>query len=88
MRKKLMVLAALAALSAFSLGALSVAAQDEQEFTIGISNSFVSSEWRTQMIQNFEETAAELSEDPELGVEIELVIESEDTDAAGQEQQI
>jgi ribose transport system substrate-binding protein len=88
MRKKLLALAALAAMSAFSLGAISVAAQDEQSFTIGISNSFVSSEWRTQMIQNFEETAAELSEDEALGVEIELVIESEDTDAAGQEQQI
>lgn len=88
MRKKLLALAALAAMSAFSMGALSVAAQDEQSFTIGISNSFVSSEWRTQMIQNFEETAAELSEDEALGVEIELVIESEDTDAAGQEQQI
>lgn len=88
MRKKLLALAALAAMSAFSLGALSVAAQDEQSFTIGISNSFVSSEWRTQMIQNFERTAAELSDDEALGVDIELVIESEDTDAAGQEQQI
>lgn len=61
-----------------------VAAQDS--YTIGISNNFVGSEWRTQMIQNLEETAAELEES--LGVEIELVIESEDTDAAGQEQQI
>lgn len=88
MRKKLLALAALAAMSVFSLGALSVAAQDEQSFTIGISNSFVSSEWRTQMIQNFERTAAELSDDPDLGVDVQLVIESADTDAAGQEQQI
>lgn len=63
-------------------------AQDEQTFVVGISNSFVGSEWRTQMIQNIEEVAAELSADETLGVEIELIIESEDTDAAGQEQQI
>jgi len=63
-------------------------AQDEQTFVVGISNSFVGSEWRTQMIQNIEEVAAELSADEALGIEIELVIESEDTDAAGQEQQI
>lgn len=84
---------ALLALTVIALifGAMSVGmvvAQEEQTFVIGISNSFVGSEWRTQMIQNFEETAAELSEDEALGVEIELVIESEDTDAAGQEQQI
>ncbi len=86
MRKRLLLAALLiAALAAFSLTAY---AQDEQTFTIGISNSFVGSEWRTQMIQNFEDTAAELSENADLGVEIELVIESEDTDAAGQEQQI
>lgn len=89
MQKKFLTVAILiAALAVFSVGAFSASAQDEQTFTIGISNSFVSSEWRTQMITNFEETAAELSEDPDLGVEIELVIESEDTDAAGQEQQI
>jgi ribose transport system substrate-binding protein len=81
--------AALALLGAVGLtGSSRAFAQDDQQFTIGISNSFVSSEWRTQMIQNFEETAQELSDDPELGVDIELVIESENTDAAGQEQQI
>lgn len=89
MQKKFLLVAVLiAALAVFSVGVFSASAQDEQTFTIGISNSFVGSEWRTQMITNFEETAAELSEDPDLGVEIELVIESEDTDAAGQEQQI
>ncbi|MBL8116644.1 MAG: substrate-binding domain-containing protein [Anaerolineae bacterium] len=76
------------AIVVFSLGLVTVSAQDEQSFVIGISNSFVSSEWRTQMIQNFQDTAQELSENPDLGVEIELVIESKDTDAAGQEQQI
>jgi ribose transport system substrate-binding protein len=89
MQKKFLLVAVLiAALAVFSVGVFSASAQDEKTFTIGISNSFVGSEWRTQMITNFEETAAELSEDPDLGVEIELVIESEDTDAAGQEQQI
>lgn len=58
----------------------------QESYKIGISNSFVGSEWRTQMIQNIEDVAAELEE--EKGIEIELVIESEDTDAAGQEQQI
>lgn len=87
MRKKLLLAGALA-LAIGSFGILPTIAQEEQTFTIGISNSFVSSEWRTQMIQNFEETAAALSANEDLGVEIELVIESADTDAAGQEQQI
>jgi ribose transport system substrate-binding protein len=87
MRKKLLLAAAAAAaLTAFGFGTLS--AQEDQVFTIGVSNSFVGSEWRTQMIQNIEDVAAELSDDPDLGIDIELVIESEDTDAAGQEQQI
>jgi ribose transport system substrate-binding protein len=90
MSKKLF---ALIAVSAIALGLVSsvrltrVAAQDDT-FVIGVSNSFVGSEWRTQMIQNMEDVAAELSEDEDMGVEIKLVIESEDTDAAGQEQQI
>jgi ribose transport system substrate-binding protein len=88
MRSKWLSIVLLAAvLGVMSLGLATVAAQDTV-YTIGISNSFVGSEWRTQMIQNFEETAAELSENPDLGIDIELVIESEDTDAAGQEQQI
>ncbi len=90
MQKKLMLIAMLlAAFATLGLGVFATSAQDaEQEFTIGVSNSFVGSEWRTQMIQNLEDVAAELSEDEALGVNIELVIESEDTDAAGQEQQI
>ena len=58
----------------------------QDSFTIGVSNSFVGSEWRTQMIQNMEDVAAELSE--EMEIEIELVVLSEDTDVAGQQQQI
>jgi ribose transport system substrate-binding protein len=86
MQKKALGLS-VSALAAAALGFGVVSAQDTT-YTIGISNSFVGSEWRTQMIQNIEDVAAELSEDADLGIEIELVFESEDTDAAGQEQQI
>ena len=54
-------------------------------FTIGVSNSFVGSEWRTQMIQNIENVVAEFNA---AGIEVNLVIESADTDVAGQQQQI
>lgn len=54
-------------------------------FTIGVSNSFVGSEWRTQMIQNMEEVNQEFMDQ---GLTNELVIESADTDAQGQIQQI
>jgi ribose transport system substrate-binding protein len=54
-------------------------------FTVGLSNSFVSSEWRTQMIQDMQEVNAELME---AGLTNELLIESADTDAQGQIQQI
>ncbi len=85
MRSKWFVVIAL--LAVVILGAGVVSAQDMPEsLTIGVSNSFVSSEWRTQMLANMEDVAAELSE--ALGIDIQLVIESEDTDAAGQEQQI
>jgi ribose transport system substrate-binding protein len=85
MRSKWLVVIALLAIVV--LGAGIVSAQDmPTSLTIGVSNSFVSSEWRTQMLSNLEEVAAQLSED--TGIDIQLVIESEDTDAAGQEQQI
>ena len=54
-------------------------------FVIGVSNSFVGSEWRTQMIQNMQDAVAQFAQ---YGVEIELVIESFDTDVQGQIQQI
>jgi ribose transport system substrate-binding protein len=53
--------------------------------TIGVSNSFVGSEWRTQMIQNMEDVNAEYMA---AGLTNELVIESADTDVQGQIQQI
>jgi len=54
-------------------------------FTIGISNGFVGSEWRTQMIQNLEEANQAYME---LGLTNELIIESADVDVPGQIQQI
>ena len=54
-------------------------------YTIGISNPFISSEYRTQMIQELIDTNAEYMEQ---GLTTELVIESADTDVAGQIQQL
>ncbi len=54
-------------------------------FTIGISNGFVGSEWRTQMIADLEQINAEYMA---AGLTNELVIESADTDVQGQTQQI
>ena len=57
----------------------------EGPFTIGISNGFVSSEWRTQMIADLEEVNAEYKE---AGLTEDLVIESADVDVQGQIQQM
>src|SRR6185503_14983282 len=54
-------------------------------FTIGISNPFISSEYRTQMIDELIETNQEYMDQ---GLTTELVIESADTDVAGQIQQL
>lgn len=54
-------------------------------FTIGLSNSFVGSEWRTQMVQQMQDVNAPYMD---AGLTNELVIESADTDAQGQIQQI
>ncbi len=54
-------------------------------FTIGVSNSFVGSEWRTQMLDNMANVVKELAG---KGIEVKLVIESADTDPKGQIQQI
>lgn len=54
-------------------------------FTIGVSNNFVGSEWRTQMIQNLQDVNQELMD---AGLTNELVIENADTDAQGQIAQI
>jgi ribose transport system substrate-binding protein len=56
-----------------------------EPFTIGISNPFISSEYRTQMIAELQETNKEYMDQ---GITTELVIESADTDVAGQIQQL
>ena len=56
-----------------------------QPFTIGISNPFISSEYRTQMIQELIETNKEYKD---KGITTDLVIESTDTDVPGQIQQL
>lgn len=86
MRKKLFVLALLVVLVLTSAIALPMSSAQSESFVIGVSNGFIGSEWRTQMIQNIEEVAAEISE--EMDIEITLVIESADVDVQGQIQQI
>jgi ribose transport system substrate-binding protein len=56
-----------------------------KKFTIGISNSFISSEYRTQMIQELKDVNAEYMK---AGITNDLVIESADTDVPGQIQQL
>ena len=58
---------------------------EEEAFTIGISNPFISSEYRTQMIDELIEVNQEYMDQ---GITTELVIESADTDVAGQIQQL
>jgi ribose transport system substrate-binding protein len=60
-------------------------APEAKKFTIGISNPFISSEYRTQMI---DELIAVNKEYMDAGITNELVIESADTDVAGQIQQL
>lgn len=57
----------------------------EGPFTIGISNGFVGSEYRTQMIEDIEAAAAEYQDE---GLLEDLVLENADTDVNGQIQQI
>lgn len=56
-----------------------------KKFTIGISNPFISSEYRTQMIQELKDVNQEYMD---KGITNDLVIESADTDVAGQIQQL
>lgn len=81
--KIMLVVAMIALVAVAALTAQPVKAQTK--FTIGVSNSFVGSEWRTQMLQDMENVVNELKEQ---GIEVTLVIESADTDVAGQIQQI
>jgi ribose transport system substrate-binding protein len=50
------------------------------KLVFGVSNSFIGSEWRAQMLSGMQDAAKELG--------VELLIESADTDVQGQTQQI
>lgn len=56
-----------------------------ETYTIGVSNGFTGSEWRTQMLDDIEEAFAEYESQ---GLVDELIIESADVDVDGQIQQI
>ena len=68
-----------------AVSAATTSAAAGKVFTIGISNPFISSEYRTQMIQ---ELIATNKEYMDKGITKALVIESADTDVAGQIQQL
>ena len=75
MRTTVSVLAAIAALTG---SALTASAED---YKIGLSNGWVGSEWRTQMIEEAE-AAAEQWKD--RGVDIEVLVQSANVDVPGQ----
>ena len=58
---------------------------NEESFTIGVSNGFISSEWRTQMIDDLQTVNDEYKQE---GLTEDLVIESADVDTQGQIQQM
>jgi ribose transport system substrate-binding protein len=57
----------------------------EAPFTIGLSNGFIGSEWRTQMVADVQEVFDEYEQE---GLVDELIVESADVDVNGQIQQI
>ena len=69
---------AVSAIAALALSAMPASAQD---FTIGLSNGWVGSEWRTQMIEEAEAAAAAWSE---RGVNVEVEVQSANVDVPGQ----
>jgi ribose transport system substrate-binding protein len=71
---------AVSAVAALALTAVSANAQDES-YTIGLSNGWVGSEWRTQMIEEAEAAAEAWSE---RGVKVDVVVQSANVDVPGQ----
>lgn len=65
--------------------AMSFAVAQNKTIRIGISNGFVGSEWRTQMLDDIK---AVVEDYKKAGINIELVIQSADVDVQGQIQQI
>lgn len=76
MRKTLSV--ALGAVAALAITAFSAQAED---FKIGLSNGWVGSEWRTQMIEEAQAAAAAWKE---KGVNVEVTVQSANVDVPGQ----
>lgn len=70
-------LAAAAVLAATSFAGSAAAA----DYTIGLSNGWVGSEWRTQMI---DEASAAAAAWKDRGVDVEVVVQSSDVDVQGQ----
>jgi len=70
-----------ALLAASLLALMSGTAFAQTSFKIGLSNGWVGSEWRTQMIEEAQAAAAAWKDQ---GVTIELVIQSSDVDVQGQ----
>ena len=66
---------------AAGLVALMSSAAMAESYKIGLSNGWVGSEWRTQMIEEAQAAAAAWKD---KGVDIELVIQSSDVDVQGQ----
>ncbi len=64
-----------------SVAIIASAHAQEHSIKIGLSNSFVGSEWRTQMIEEAQAAAAAWAE---KGVKIEVVVQSGNVDVQGQ----
>lgn len=64
-----------------SVSIIAPASAQEKSFKIGLSNSFVGSEWRTQMI---EEAKAAAKAWADKGVKVEVVVQSGNVDVQGQ----
>ena len=79
--KKAIVLA-LTATTALAVSAFSTYAAD---FKIGLSNGWVGSEWRTQMIEEAQAAAAAWKD---KGVNVEVVVQSANVDVPGQIAQV
>ncbi len=69
------------ALLGMAVVALAVPVAQAADFTIGLSNGWVGSEWRTQMI---EEAQAAAEKWKEKGVDVKVVVQSANVDVPGQ----
>jgi ribose transport system substrate-binding protein len=59
--------------------------EGDAPYTIGLSNGFIGSEWRTQMVEDVQQVFDEYEQE---GLVDRLIVESADTDVSGQIQQI